>query len=289
MDAGSPDGGKQDAGAFDAGPAQDGGLIGPNGGTVSRLFFAVVGDTRPPSPLNAVANYPTSVITKIYADIAGMNPRPQFVIGTGDYQFSNPLSNDAALELALYAGARNQYPGTVFAAMGNHECTSPTASNCVGTFARKTYDAYIAALVTPLGKTLPYYSIPVQTSAGLTRFIVAACNAWDATQKAWLASELAAPATFRIIVRHESLTATAPCSAEMNPMIAAAGYSLLLVGHTHLFSHVGKELVVGMGGAPMSDSTPFGYITIEQLAAGGWKVIQYDSTTSLPVSTFVVP
>ena len=39
----------------------------------------------------------------------------------------------------------------------------------------------MAALVTPLGKSTPYYSVPVQTSAGSAKFILASCNAWDAT------------------------------------------------------------------------------------------------------------
>lgn len=285
---GSADAGAADAGVLDAG--LPGGLIGPSGGTVNRLFFAVVGDTRPPSPVNAVANYPTAIITKIYADIAAMTPRPQFVVATGDYQFSSPNGSDAAAQFGLYLGAKNQYPGVVFAAMGNHECTSATLSNCIGTFARNNYDAYLAALVTPIGKTTPYYSIPVQTSAGAASFIVVACNAWDATQKAWLQTELASAAPFKFIVRHESLTAAAPCTSEVNPMLAATNYSLLLVGHTHLFSHSAKELIVGMGGAPITGSTPYGYVTVEQLGGGGgWRVVQYDSTTSLPVQAFTVP
>ncbi len=284
---GGSDAGAVDAGPPDAGPLGDGGFIGPNGGAVNRLYFAVVGDTRPPTPTNG--NYPTAIINKIYADIAALNPRPQFVIGTGDYQFSSPFGNDGAVQLGYYLTAKSQYPGTLFAAMGNHECTTPTASNCVGTFTRKTYDAYIAALVTPLGKANPYYSFPVQTSAGVATFILTACNAWDATQKAWLQGELSNGSTFKIIVRHESLTATAPCSAEMNPMLQASAWNLLLVGHTHLFSHSGKQLIVGMGGAPISGSTPYGYITVEQLAQGGWHVIQYDSTTSMQVSNFTVP
>ncbi len=283
------DAGVFDAGVFDAGVPGDGGLIGPNGGFVDRLFFAVVGDTRPANP-DETATYPTAIITKIYADLAAMSPPPQFVVTTGDYQFSSPYGVQAAIQLGYYVTARNQYPGTVFAAMGNHECSGATASNCVGAFTgRNNYDAFVSALVTPLGKSTPYYAVPVQTSLGSVKFLVAACNAWDANQKAWLAGELAQSTTFTVIVRHEPLAAFAPCTDEMNAMLQASTYDLLLVGHTHSFFRIGKQLVVGMGGAPIGGNTPFGYITVEQLATGGWHVIQYDSTTSMPVQIFDVP
>jgi hypothetical protein len=285
---GNEDAGVFDAGVFAAGFADDGG-VGVNGGTVDHLFFAVVGDTRPANP-DDTASYPTAVITKIYADLAAMNPRPQFVITTGDYQFSGPYGNQAAVQLALYQGARAQYPGPVFAAMGNHECSGATASNCVGNFpGRNNYDAFIARLVTPLGRMTPYYAIPVQTAAGSVSFILTACNAWDATQKAWLRGMLAQPTDFKFIVRHEPYSTYAPCTAEMNPMLQNAAYDMFLVGHAHDFFRVGNELVVGMGGAPTSGTTPFGYITIEQQSDRSWKVIQYDSATSLPVTTFSVP
>ena len=75
----------------------------------------------------------------------------------------------------------------------------------------------------------------------------------------------------------------------MNAMLQAASYNLLIVGHTHTFYHTGNELVVGMGGAPITGTTPFGYITVEQQAAGGWLITQYDSATSMPVQVFRIP
>src|SRR5947209_4916787 len=45
------------------------GSIGAGGGSVSSLYFAVVGDTRPPNP-DDTARYPTLIIDKIYSDIA---------------------------------------------------------------------------------------------------------------------------------------------------------------------------------------------------------------------------
>src|SRR5581483_1957128 len=55
------------------------GSVGPNGGSVSRLYFAVVGDTRPPL-INDTQSYPTAIVTKIYADMEGLNPKPLFAL-----------------------------------------------------------------------------------------------------------------------------------------------------------------------------------------------------------------
>ena len=57
--------------------------IGPTGGTVSRLYFAVVGDTRPAN-VDDTSGYPTTVITKIFQDMQGMSPPPTFGVSTGD-------------------------------------------------------------------------------------------------------------------------------------------------------------------------------------------------------------
>src|SRR5579871_2059760 len=60
------------------------GTVGPTGGTVSRLFFGVTGDTRPAN-CDDVANYPTQTITQIFSDMntAGV----QFALATGDHQY----------------------------------------------------------------------------------------------------------------------------------------------------------------------------------------------------------
>ena len=63
--------------AYDAGGPVSG-SVGANGGSLSRLYFAVVGDTRPPN-VDDTAGYPTAIIDSIYADIVAMNPMPAFV------------------------------------------------------------------------------------------------------------------------------------------------------------------------------------------------------------------
>src|SRR5579883_1824726 len=98
------------------------GSVGANGGSISRLVFAVVGDTRPVNE-DQPNTYPTAVITKIFQDIQALSPRPPFVLATGDYQFSSTGSRStASAQVGLYMQARAAYSGTLFPAMGNHEC-----------------------------------------------------------------------------------------------------------------------------------------------------------------------
>ncbi len=120
--------------------------------------------------------------------------------------------------------------------------------------------------------------------------MVIACNAWDSTQQAWLDSTLAQPTTYTLLVRHEPAEAnTGPCVDAVEQEMTARPYDLSLVGHTHEFKGMAgvKEIVVGNGGAPL-DSGTFGYATVERLSTG-WQIIDYDSSTGLPVTTFLVP
>jgi hypothetical protein len=267
------------------------GSVGPNGGTVSHLYFAVVGDTRPANP-DDTANYPTQIITQIYSDIEALNPRPQFVLTTGDYMFANTWSGEAQKQMALYQQAASQFTGgPIFSDMGNHECTGATASNCATT-TTSNYQAYLDAMVTPLGKNQPYYTINFNATDGsfTAKLIIVACNAWDQTQSAWLQSELARPTTYTFVSRHEPLgTSGPPCVTDMDGLLNQYPYDLLIVGHSHTFAHSQNQVVVGNGGAPLSGSEPYGFATVEQIAGAGFRVTQYDYSTAAPLSTFTVP
>ena len=264
------------------------GTIGVTGGSVSSLFFAVVGDTRPANP-DATSSYPTPIIQKIYADIEAMSPRPQFVITTGDYMFASPSSGEAQPQLDLYMQAASQFDGPIFAAMGNHECTGATDSNCAVAPTSNT-QAFMQTLMKPLGVTVPYYTIPISDTGGAwtAKIVVAACNAWDATQYAWLQGELAKPTTYTFIVRHEPAhTSGPPCVTEMDALLKTTTYDLFIVGHSHLYEHYGKQLTVGNGGAPIAGSGTYGYGTVQQQASG-FVVTQYDYMTAAPIGTFTV-
>jgi hypothetical protein len=256
---------------------------------VSSLYFAVVGDTRPANP-DDTTNYPSSVINQIYSDIAALNPQPQFVITTGDYMFATPSGAEAQPQMSLYMSAAAQYKtGPIFAAMGNHECTGATDSNCAGA-PTSNMNAFVAALVTPLGQAHPYYMIPINDSAGkwTAKIVVAACNAWDATQSAWLKTALATPTTYTFVVRHEPTgTSGPPCVSEMDAMLAASTYNLFIVGHSHEFRHSGNEVIIGNGGAPLAGGGGFGFATVQQLTTG-FRITEYNATSGMPISTFDV-
>jgi hypothetical protein len=299
LDGGLPhsDGGTpQDAGLPppDAGTIEDGGVptgsIGPNGGSVSRLYFAVIGDTRP-GGIDATSSYPTAIIQKIYADVEALNPRPQFVLTTGDYMFASPTGTQAQIQIGYYMSAAREFSGTIFSVMGNHECTGGTTSNCASQ-TTNNYTAFMNALVTPLGKSKPYYSVPINATDGswTAKLILVACNAWDATQRSWLQSELARPTTYTFVSRHEPTAVSGlPCGSDMSTLLSQYPYDLLIVGHTHTFAHYTKEIVVGNGGAPLTGTVNYGFVTVEQLAQGGFKITLYDYMTAMPVSSFTVP
>ena len=283
-------GGNVDFGVSNGDLGVPAGSVGPNGGTVSRLHFAVVGDTRPANP-DQTQSYPVAIINKIYADLEATNPRPQFIVTTGDYMFASPFGTQAEPQIQLYLNAAKQFTGgPIFAALGNHECTGATASNCAGN-QTSNFKAFMGALVTPLGKPLPYYTIDINDTnkQWTSKFVVAACNDWDSTQATWLQGELGRKTTYTFVVRHEPLgTNGAPCVSAMDAMLQQASYNILIVGHSHTFAHSQKQVVIGNGGAPISGNTPYGYAIFDQ-QQDGFHVTQYDYATAQPLNTFVLP
>jgi hypothetical protein len=254
---------------FDAGGAVTG-SVGPNGGTISRLLFGIVGDTRPPG-FNDTAAYPTAIIDQIYTHIEALPARPAFVVSTGDYNFASTNSSAADAQIALYMGARAKYSGAFFPAMGNHECTGATASNC-GTGnpdgITRNFSAFLTQMLGPIQKTLPYYAIDIKaTDAKWTaKLVFVAGNAWSSAQAVWLEATLAAPTTYTFIVRHEPKDTTqAPGVSPSEAIMAQHPYTLALVGHTHTYYHFpGREVLVGNGGAPLSGSKNYGFAVVSQ-------------------------
>lgn len=282
-DAGAP----SDAGGV---PLGDGGgpvtaKLGPNGGTMSRLLFASVGDTRPALPEDT-KGYPTQTITTIFQTMAKLDPMPPMAVSSGDYLFSL-LGTTAAAQLKLYQTAQQTFPGAFYPAMGNHECTFTTTSNCgPGTANGVTtqYTQYMQLMMGPLQKTQPYYAIDVDAEdmSWTSKFVFIAANAWDSAQAAWLPTALAKKTTYTFIIRHEASSVTAPGVQPSNPIIAQYPYTLLIVGHTHTYDRLGqREVMFGNGGAPLSGGKGYGFGLFSQRKDGAIQVDAVDWKTGL--------
>ncbi len=277
--------------------SKDGGsvVVTSVGGKLDSLDFAIVGDTRPPSK-NDIKLYPTAVITKIYQSLEAESPAVPFAVTTGDYQFSSPNTANAGPQLDLYLGAQKNYSGMVFHTMGNHECTGAVVSNCGQGNAdgmTQTYQIYLQKLLAPLGLQKPYYTVEFQAKDGswTAKFVFVAANAWDATQEAWLAQELAKPTTYTFVVRHEGdIAAQAPGVTPSNAILKKNAYTLLLAGHTHTFEYLAskKEVITGNGGAPLATSINYGYVVARQRADMALDFHVYDYATHATIASFVV-
>jgi hypothetical protein len=253
------------------------GSVGPSGGKLSRLLFGVVGDTRPPT-IDDLAGYPTPIITKIFSDIQALAARPPLVVSTGDYQFASSYSSSTttSAQFDLYLAARQKYSGIEFPAMGNHECTGATVSNCgQGNTNGITpnYSAFMSKMLGPIQQAKPYYSIRVDATdnSWTSKFVFVAANAWDSGQSSWLSGVMATPTTYTFVVRHESSTASPQPAgvAASDAILNAHPYTLLIVGHSHTYYHGrgAREVTIGNGGAPLS-SKSYGFGIFSQRADG---------------------
>jgi len=282
-----PSSGGDDAG--DGAAADAGAPFGPDGGTLDSLVFAVAGDSRPPNP-DDIGSYPTAIVDKIFADITAHRPQVPFVVSTGDYQFS--YGSTAGAQLDLYLGARKQFPGPEFPAMGNHECTGATASNCgPGTHSGQTanYQAFMSKMLAPIGQTKPYYAIHVAAADGswTAKFVFVAANAWTSDQGTWLDSAMSESTTYTFVVRHEPASATtAPGVTPSEQIMAKHPYTLAIVGHSHTYGRSSqREVIVGNGGAPLSSgSVDYGYALVQRRSDGAIQVDMIDYMTAQPVS-----
>jgi hypothetical protein len=278
----------------DAGPP---GTVGANGGNVSQLRFAVVGDTRPPA-INDTSGYPSAIIGRIYQDLAAASPAIPFAVSTGDYVFSSPTGTTASPQFDMYVAARAKYPGVLFAAMGNHECTGATTSNCIAgssDLPSNNFDLFKSKLLAPIAKTLPYYSVRIDATdaSWSAKFVFVAGNAWDSAQSTWLSSALAQPTTYTFVVRHEPAAATtAPGVPPSEKIMAAHPLTLAIVGHTHTYGKTGaRQVTIGNGGAPLVGAGNYGYGLVNRRASDGAIVvdmIDYQSGAADPSFHFAL-
>ncbi|MGH7282096.1 MAG: metallophosphoesterase, partial [Polyangiaceae bacterium] len=280
--------------SFDAGTTPITGTIGVSGGTASRLYFGIVGDTRPAN-IDGTSGYPTTIINKIYADIAGLSPQPLFVVTTGDYMFAAPGHGTAGPQMDLYLTAQKQFKGTAFAAMGNHECTGATNSNCA-TSTTENFNVFMSQMLAPLGVTKPYYAVTINATdnSWTSKLVFIAANAWDSTQSSWLDTTLGQATTYTFILRHEPTEAnTAPGVTPSDAIIRKHPYTLLITGHTHNYSHNTsnpREIVVGIGGAPLTGTSNYGFGLAQQRSDGTIQVyvLDYQSLNFDPSFRFAV-
>lgn len=292
-DGGGGGGSTTDAHA-DAPAAQDAAVgVGGNGGHVAKLLFTVVGDTRPANS-DDIAGYPTAIIDKIYEDIAALQPLPLFSVSTGDYQYSSRYGGQASAQLDIYLAARAKFSGTFFPAMGNHECTGSTTSNCgAGNTNGETdnYNQFMTKMLGPIHQTKPYYSVDIDATDGswTSKFVFIAANAWDSGQQTWLQQTMAKPTTYTFVVRHESSSASdAPGVTPSDQILSQSKYTMLIVGHSHTVERPTiNQVLFGNGGAPLSGTTVnYGYGLFTQRADGAIQVDSVDYMTNKPVSGF---
>ncbi len=262
---------------------------------MSSLLFAIAGDTRPANE-DDTSGYPTTIIDTIFSGIAARSPQPSFVVSTGDYQYANPTGTASAPQLALFMQARAKFPGQWFPAMGNHECTGYTVSNCGSGNTNgltPNYTNFLSTMLGPIQQTLPYYSIKVNATDGswTSKFVFVAANAWDSAQSSWLETTLAEATTYTFVIRHEANEAnTAPGTTPSEDIVVKYPLTLEICGHTHDVSKSGNRVVFGNGGAPLTGSGDYGYGLVTQRSDGDIIVdsIDYQTDAADPSFHFVV-
>jgi len=149
-----------------------------------------------------------SVAEDAYAR-AGGDINSLYLVIHGDYMFATPSSGQASPQLDVYMQARAKFSGMFFPAMGNHECTGYTASNCGSgntDGVTDNYTQFLTKMLAPIQQTSVYYSIDVNaTDASWTsKFVFVAVHAWDAGQASWLQGVMAKKTTYTFVLRHES-------------------------------------------------------------------------------------
>ena len=269
------------------------GTLTAAGGTVPELSFAIVGDTRP-AIIEDTKGYPSAIAKKIWQGV--QNASVPFVVTTGDYMFATAWGSQSAPQLDLYLAAASAYTGLRLPALGNHECTGATTSNC-GSNGKdgltKNYTSYLTKMLEPLGLDHPWYAFHVSAEDGswTAKFVFVAANAWDNEQAMWLDAELAKPTTYTFVVRHEPTEAnTAPGVKPSEAIIKKYPLTLRLVGHTHTYAYYAnsQEVVVGNGGAPLSGSVNYGFVLVKRRPDAAIEFQGVDYSTGQVFSTFAI-
>jgi hypothetical protein len=257
-------------------------------GGSGRLIFGVFGDARPgniPQNPSDTSGYPKQILTSIF-DLA-QQKGAKFMVGTGDYMFADVQAAVDA-QLAVFDEAHAGFSGPLYLAMGNHECTGYTDSNCPGGAESPNVLSFAKRL--PSGVSSLYYRVDFDTPSGKAKMIFIAANAWSTEQESWLQAQLADPTTYTFVVRHEPATGThgsAPGAQPSESLVLASKLTLELLGHTHEYRHTDTQHVIcGNGGAPTSGG--YGFLLIEQQADGTLVATEYDQATGTATDTWKI-
>ncbi|MCU1277387.1 MAG: hypothetical protein JWM53_933 [bacterium] len=248
--------------------------------------FAAFGDVRPSQP-NDTANYPAAIITGLFQQIAKQSPH--FVVGTGDYMFASTTNAPAVdAQLAMLLSAEQGFSGPIYHALGNHECTGATASNCPNGNETPNIQAFMSKLV-PAGTTTPYYRVDLDTGMGAAKIVIIAANAWSQTQADWLETQLSDPTAYTFVVRHEAayISQTAGAGAS-EAIVQKHPLTLELLGHTHRYEKLdSKHIISGNAGAPLSGGH-YGFVLVDLLTNGNLSVSEIDQATGAASDTFTI-
>jgi hypothetical protein len=257
------------------------GPVGPQGGTVDLLHFGVSGDTRPPS-CEDTAGYPTSIIDGIGDAERAANA--QFALDLGDHMYvCNNSASIAQQQMSLFIQGTQHFGGTWFMTEGNHECMGSGSGFCPTGSSNANFNAFLSALA-PISSA-PYYSVDVQTSLGLARFVFVADNSWDSGQATWLDQVLTdadAHAKYTIVAKHHPVgDSSVAANSQIVQVIRSHKFALLLTGHAHRYQHgtgdQGRDVIIGNGGAPLVSGGTFnGYAIIDQQRDGTLQFTMYD-------------
>jgi hypothetical protein len=92
-------------------------------------------------------------------------------------------------------------------------------------------------------------------------------------------------------VRHESVAdmSSTMCAASQTT-VDANPLTLLIVGHTHEYSHEAheKEIINGIGGAPLTSGTNYGYTIVTRTPTGTLTVTTFEYSTHAVIDTFSI-
>jgi hypothetical protein len=265
-------------GPDDAGPTMTG--DGP------AMRFAVVGDSRPGN-LNDGNNYPAAIVQGNFQRMQDMGL--QFAVATGDYMFAN-YEGEVGRQVDKLLASEAPFTNPIYRALGNHECTGATASNCPALNETANIQAYMTRLVPP-GVTQPYFRIDVDTPHGMAKFVFVAANAWSSDQDAWLRQQLADKTAYTFVIRHEPPDTTeTPGVTPSEAIIKQFPVTQVLCGHSHSYYRVDAlHVVSGNGGAPIRTGpggTSYGFLLMEQQDDGSITATEIDEATGNKTDTW---